>query len=476
MMSENTELDALTQMVADLYPYAERFPTFRSIPENGRSREEILELLSEMRTEEDAMGDAGRVSGSIYHGGHDHYKFLVEAFKNFAHSNVLQRDMYPSATKFEGEIVAMTASMLHGDGEVCGVITSGGTESLINPLLAYRERALEKGITEPEVIIPITAHVALEKGAHYFGIKVLHAPLGLDWKVDLEWVRSHVNKNTIALVGSAGNYPHGVIDDIEGLSQIALANQIGLHVDGCLGGWILPWFEELGHDIPRFDFRIPGVTSISADTHKFGFALKGTSVLLYRNAELRRFQYSIFPDWPGGLYASPGMSGSRSGGLIAAAWAAMVNLGRVGYLENAAAIWNAAREIETAVRSHKELQVLGNPTFLVAFRSDHFDIYHLNDALISRGWRLNSLQLPAALHFCVTLPQSLPGVTSQFARDLDEAVAYALGATGKAKSGAMYGMGGSPVGDEMMTSMMSGFMDLMCEVAPTPINSSGASE
>jgi sphinganine-1-phosphate aldolase len=219
MMSENTELDALTQMVADLYPYAERFPTFRSIPENGRSREEILELLSEMRTEEDAMGDAGRVSGSIYHGGHDHYKFLVEAFKNFAHSNVLQRDMYPSATKFEGEIVAMTASMLHGDGEVCGVITSGGTESLINPLLAYRERALEKGITEPEVIIPITAHVALEKGAHYFGIKVLLAPLGLDWKVDLEWVRSHVNKNTIALVGSAGNYPHGVIDDIEGLSQ-----------------------------------------------------------------------------------------------------------------------------------------------------------------------------------------------------------------------------------------------------------------
>jgi sphinganine-1-phosphate aldolase len=475
-MSDHSDLEALAQIVADLYPYAERFPTFRSIPAEGRTRQEILDLLTELRTREDAMGDAGRVSGSIYHGGHDHYEFLVEAFRNFAHSNVLQRDMYPSATKFEGEIVAMTASMLHGDSEVCGVITSGGTESLINPLLAYRERARESGITEPEVIIPITAHVALEKGAHYFGIKVLRAPLGPDWKVDLDWVRSHVNKSTIALVGSAGNYPHGVIDDIEGLSEIALANKIGLHVDGCLGGWILPWFEDLGHEIPRFDFRVPGVTSISADTHKFGFALKGTSVLLYRNADLRRFQYSIFPDWPGGLYASPGMSGSRSGGLIAAAWAAMVNLGRAGYLANAAAIWKAAREIEAAVRSHSELQVIGSPTFLIAFTSDQFDIYHLNDALISKGWRLNSLQLPAALHFCVTLPQSNPGVTAQFATDLAEAVAYAKSATGKAKSGAMYGMGGTPVGNEMVTSMMSGFMDLMCEVAPNPKNVSEAAE
>jgi sphinganine-1-phosphate aldolase len=467
-MSDQSDLEALAKIVDDLYPYAERFPTFRSIPAEGRSREEILELLAELRTKEDAKGDAGRVSGSIYHGGHDHYEFLVNAFRNFAHSNVLQRDMYPSATKFEGEIVAMTASMLHGDRDVCGVITSGGTESLINPLLAYRERAREMGITEPEVIIPVTAHVALEKGAHYFGIKLLRAPLGPDWKVDLDWVRSHLNKNTIALVGSAGNYPHGVIDDIEGLSEIAMANNIGLHVDGCLGGWILPWFEELGHEIPRFDFRVPGVTSISADTHKFGFALKGTSVLLYRNSDLRRFQYSIFSDWPGGLYASPGMSGSRSGGLIAAAWAAMVNLGRAGYLANAAAIWKAAREIETAVRSHSELQVLGSPTFLIAFTSDQFDIYHLNDALISKGWRLNSLQLPAALHFCVTLPQSHEGVTGQFATDLAEAVAYAKSATGKAKSGAMYGMGGSPVGNEMMTSFMSGFMDLMCEVAPNP--------
>ena len=475
-MSDHSDLEALAQLVADLYPYSARFPTFKSIPAQGRSREEILELLAELRAKEDAMGDAGRVSGSIYHGGHEHYDFLVEAFGNFAHSNVLQRDMYPSATKFEGEIIAMTASMLHGDDGVCGVITSGGTESLINPLLAYRERARSRGIADPEVIIPVTAHVALEKGAHYFGIKLLRAPLGPDWKVDLDWVRSHVNKNTIALVGSAGNYPHGVIDDIGGLSEIAIANNIGLHVDGCLGGWLLPWFEELGHEIPNFDFRVSGVTSISADTHKFGYALKGTSVLLYRDADLRRFQYSIFPDWPGGLYASPGISGSRSGGLIAAAWAAMVNLGRAGYLANAAAIWKAAREIEAAIRSHPELEIIGDPTFLIAFTSNKFDIYHLNDALIAKGWRLNSLQLPAALHFCITLPQTRAGVTAQFATDLAEAVSYAKIAKGNAKSGAMYGMGGTPVGVEMMTSMMSGFMDLMCEVAPDPVSVREATE
>jgi sphinganine-1-phosphate aldolase len=465
-MSEESDIATFLKMASSLYPYVDRFPNFHRIPEKGRTRDEILALLKELSSTEDAMGDEGRVSGSIYHGGHEHYEFLVDAYANFAHSNVLQRDMYPSATKFEGEIVAMTASLMHGPRDVCGVITSGGTESLMSPLLAYRERSRERGITEPEVIVPVTAHVALEKGAHYFGIKVLHAPLGDDWKVDLEWVASHITKNTIALVGSAGNYPHGLIDDIEGLSSLAVKYDIGLHVDGCLGGWLLPWFEDLGHEIPVFDFRLPGVTSISADTHKYGYSLKGTSVLLYRTPELRRYQYSLFAQWPGGIYASPGISGSRSGGLIAAAWAAMVNLGREGYLENASKIWKAAREIEDAVRAHPELEVIGDPTFLIAFKSEKLNVYHLNDALISKGWRLNSLQLPPALHFCLTLPQTQPGVTSQFAKDLAEAVAYAKQATGEPESGAMYGMGASPAGSEMLSELIAGFMDLMAQVPP----------
>ena len=461
----------------DFYPYRSRFRTYERLDPEGRDRQSILDELATMAAEEDRIGDEGHVSGSIYHGGHDHYSFLTEAFKLFAHSNVLQRDMYPSATKLEAEIVSMTAAMLHGDevrrhhpGEqACGVLTFGGTESLINPMLVYRERGRrEKGITEPEVIIPVTAHVALDKAAHLLGIKLLKAPLRDDWKADVEWIRDHVSKNTVALVGSAPNYAHGIIDPIEELAEIAVDHDIGLHVDGCLGGWILPWGERLGYPIPRFDFRVPGVTSISADTHKYGYALKGTSVLLYRNSNLRKYQYFNYTGWPGGVYLSPGLSGSRSGGLVAAAWAAMVSLGENGYLEIARHIFEAAATMRAGIDSIHELQVIGDPTFLVAFRSPELNIYHVNDHLIARGWRLNALQLPAALHFCVTRPNTAPHVVEAFLDDLREAVDYAKHpARPEPKSGALYGLGGTEAGDEILDVLFAAALDAMYEVAPS---------
>ena len=453
----------------DLYPYRNRFKTYHRLEPEGRDRRSILDELATMAGEEDRIADRGRVSGSIYHGGHDHYAFLTEAFRLFAHANVLQRDMYPSATKLEAEIVAMTASMLHGDEHVCGVVTFGGTESLINPMLVYRERGrAERGITEPEVIIPVTAHVALDKAAHLLGIKLLKAPLGTDWRADVGWIRAHVTSNTVAIVGSAPNYAHGVIDPIEQLAEIALERDIGLHVDGCLGGFILPWGERLGYRIPRFDFRIPGVTSISADTHKYGYALKGTSVLLYRDAGLRKYQYFTNPDWPGGIYFSPGLSGSRSGGVVAATWAAMVSLGERGYLEIARKIFETAAAIRDGVASIPELEVIGDPTFLVAFRSPQLNIYHVDDHLIAKGWRLNALQLPPALHFCVTRPNTAPGVAEAFVADLREAVEYAKHpARAEPKSGALYGLGGSPSGNEVLNMLFTAALDAMYEVAPT---------
>ena len=452
----------------DFYPYRHRFKTYHHLESRGREREEILGELATMAGEEDLIADRGHVSGSIYHGGHDHYAFLTEAFKVFAHSNVLQRDMYPSATKLEAEIVSMTRSMLHGDERACGVITFGGTESLINPMLAYRDRArAEKGVTEPEIIIPVTAHVALEKAGHLLGIKVLRAPLGAGYGVDVEWVRDHVTSHTIALVGSAPNYAHGVIDPIEDLAQVALESEIGLHVDACLGGFILPWGERLGYSIPRFDFRVPGVTSISADTHKYGYALKGTSVLLYRDADLRKYQYFNYPDWPGGIYFSPGLAGSRSGGLVAATWAAMVSLGEEGYLEIARKIFATAAEITLGVKSIPELEVIGEPTFLVAFRAPELNIYHVNDHLIERGWRLNALHLPPALHFCVTRPNTADGVGEAFVADLRNAVAYAKHPSfPEARSGALYGLGGTPVGNEILDTLFTAALDAMYEVAP----------
>ena len=453
----------------DFYPYRDRFRTYHRMAALGRDRQSILDELATMAAEEDRIADLGHVSGSIYHGGHDHYAFLTEAFRLFAHANVLQRDMYPSATKLEAEIVAMTASMLHGDSAVCGVVTFGGTESLINPMLVYRDRARkEKGITEPEVIIPVTAHVALEKAGHLLGVKVVRAPLGDDWRVDLDWVKQHLTENTVALVGSAPNYAHGVIDPIEELAAIARERDIGLHVDACLGGFILPWGEKLGRSIPRFDFRVPGVTSISADTHKYGYALKGTSVLLYRDSDLRRYQYFNFPDWPGGIYFSPGLSGSRSGGLVAATWAAMVSLGEAGYLEIARKIFDTAGTIRAGIDATPELEVIGDPTFLVAFRSPELNIYHVNDHLIARGWRLNALHLPPALHFCVTRPNTAPGVAEAFLSDLGEAVVYARHpAREEPKSGALYGLGGTPAGDAILDTLFTAALDAMYEVAPT---------
>jgi sphinganine-1-phosphate aldolase len=455
-----------------LYPYADRFPVVRSFPQQGRPRAEIIAEIEQMSAIEDAAADDGKISGSIYSGDHQHYAFLNEVYGHYSHANVLQRDVYPSATRFEGEIIAMTADLMHAP-EPIGVITSGGTESLMNPLLVYREWGRERGITRPNVVLPVTAHPALDKGAHYFGIELRKAAVTDDFVADMASVRSMVDANTVALVGSAGTYPHGLIDPIEQLSDLAVELGINLHVDGCLGGFILGWAHDVGVTVPAFDFRLPGVTSISADTHKYGFGLKGTSVLLYRTAELRKLQYFVVPDWPGGLYTSPGMSGSRSGGVIAAAWAAMVSLGRDGYTAIAADIFRTAARLCQIVGEHPELRVLGNPTFNVAFAADPahaepIDIFHVNDALAAKQWRLNGLQHPPAVHFCITRPNTMPGVMDRFAADLHEAVGYAHEHRGtRPRSGAAYGGGGTSAPAAKVHAGMVSWLDATQALPPS---------
>ena len=449
-----------------LYPYAERFPVVRSFPRTGRPRAEVLSEIDEMSEVEDSPYHEGRISGSIYSGDEAHYAFLNEVFGHYSHANVLQRDMYPSATRFEGEIIAMTADLLHAP-EPCGVLTSGGTESLMNPLLVYREWGRARGITQPNVVMPTTAHPALDKGAHYFGIELRKAAVTDQFVADMDSVRSLVDENTVALVGSAGTYPHGAIDPIDKLSALAVERGINLHVDGCLGAFILAWGEDLGYPVPVFDFGLPGVTSISADTHKYGFGLKGSSVLLYRNSDLRRLQYFIVPDWTGGLYTSPGMSGSRSGGVIAAAWAAMVTLGREGYLAIAADIFRTAAELRSVIEAHDELQLLGHSFFNVAFTTTEasgLDIFLVNDFLATRRWRLNGLQRPAAVHFCVTRPNTQPGVIDRFATDLALAVESAREHIGTpAKSGAFYA---GNVTREQIESGMAWWLDATQALPP----------
>jgi len=232
------------------------------------------------------------------------------------------------------------------------------------------------------------------------------------------------------------------MDPLDRLSELALRAGIGMHVDGCYSGFLLPWLERLGYDIPPFDFRLPGVTSISCDTHKWGYGPKGASVVLYRNYALRHYQYFVMTDWAGGYYGSPTLAGSRSAGIAAATWAAMVALGEEGYLEIARQIMKAAETIRAGVASIPEIQIIGRPTFCLAFTSNIVDIYHVNDFLAAKGWRMNVLQGPPGFHFCVTRPQTQPGVAEAFVDDLRAAVAYArTPPPHPSKTSAMYGGG-----------------------------------
>ena len=464
-----SETDDFEKILDGFWPYRRSTTTYRTVPAAPVDRVEILESIADMAHREDAVGDEGQVSGSLYCGDHDHYAFLGDVFTLFSHANVLQRDMYPSATKFEGEIISMTSDLLHGTG--VGVVTSGGSESLITALYSYRELAREtRGVTQPNVVMPTTAHVALDKGAHWMNIEVRHAPLREDYLVDVDAMAALIDDNTICLVGSAANYGHGLIDPIEEIAALAQSRGIGMHVDGCLGGWLLPWVEKVGYDVPLWDFRVPGVTSISADTHKYGYALKGSSVLLYRDKDLRKHQYFTYPDWPGGLYLSPGLAGSRSGGIIASTYAAILATGESGYLAAADAIMTTARAIRDGVRAIPELEVIGDPTFLIAFKArdvEDLDIYLVNDSLKAQGWRMNALQLPPALHFCVTRPNTQDGTAERFVEALGVAVDYAKQHRGSpAESGAMYGFGGTPQGNETLSTLMSGVLDAMHEPAP----------
>jgi len=430
----------------DFYPYAERLGVNRALPERGRSREEILPELRAIAVEEDAVWEAGGCSGTMYCGDHEHYAFLKEAFGLFAHQNALQRDMCPSATRFEGEIIAMTLDLFHAgsvsDGEPAGMVTSGGTASITHAMLAYREEGRDgRGIERPNVVKPETGHPAFDKACHLFGIELRRAPVDPQTTlVRVEAVAELIDEDTVAIVGSAGNYGYGTIDPIAELAGLALERGVGFHVDGCLGGFLLPFGEELGYGIPPFDFRVPGVTSISADTHKYGYGLKGTSTVLFRDRSLRNRCYFFMPDWSGGKYFSPGMEGSRSDGLLASTWSSLVSLGREGYRNYARQIFETSSAMQAVVRSHPELRLLGEPTFLFAFTSDEFDIYHVNDEMKRRGWRFNGLQYPNALHMAVTRPQVQPGVVQKFADDLATAVAYAREHKDQpAESAAIYG-------------------------------------
>lgn len=453
-----------------------QFPT---LPPSGISSDVIvteIEKLQQLLAHNDWKN--GRVSGAVYHGGDELLELQLKAFNMYSVANQLHPDVFPGVRKMEAEVVAMVLKLFNAPDLGCGSTTSGGTESLLLAGLAAREYARKyRGISDPEVIAPMTVHAGIEKACTYFKMKLHKVDLDpKTFQVDVKKVKRLINSNTVLIVGSAPNYPHGIIDDIEALSVLAVKYKIPLHVDACLGSFIVSFLEKSkvhgDKDIPLFDFRAPGVTSISCDTHKYGFAPKGSSIIMYREPELRRCQYYILSDWTGGMYGSPTLAGSRPGALMVGCWATLLNFGESGYSKSCYDIVSATSRARKAIETHpllsKHLEILGDPiASVIAFRtrkSSNLNIYEVGDSMTKRGWHLATLQRPAALHFAFTR-LTVP-VVDDMIEDLIEIVDDQKDNVEKPKSdtAALYGVAGSVstagVADEIIAAFLNSLYKL----------------
>ncbi|KAF5449307.1 hypothetical protein F2P56_029770 [Juglans regia] len=426
------------------------------LPRAGLGVEVIEKMKDEKRND---VVWQGKCSGTVYIGGSEsegHFSLINEACSMFAHTNPLHLDVFPSIVRFEAEVVAMTAALLGSKekgsgGQICGNMTSGGTESILLAMKSSRDyMKTKKGITKPEMIIPESAHSAYDKAAQYFNIKLWRVPINKEFRADVKAIKRHINRNTILAVDGMLTPTFCSIES----PTIDLVNSLDVVVLSC---------QDNLYPIPPFDFSVKGVTSISVDVHKYGLAPKGTSVVLYRNHDIRKHQFVAVTEWSGGLYVSPTIAGSRPGGLIAGAWAALLSLGEEGYLESTKRIMEVSKRIQKGIKEIPELFIIGRPDMtIVAFGSDVVDIFEINDVMSSKGWHLNALQRPNSIHICVTL-QHEP-IVEDFLRDLMESVKTVKENPGPISGGLapIYGAAGRMPDRGMVQELLVNYMDSTC--------------
>lgn len=469
----------------------------RSLPARPTKRQrELLRMIDDKRK---ALGETtpradrmSKASGAVYVGDPELLKVLERVYGVFSLANPMHAGIFPTTRAMEAEVVQMTASLVGGgstgsfanggiNGGICGSMTSGGTESILSAVKASRDYMRQhRRITKPEMVIAPSAHAAFIKAAEYFNIAIVKAPLDGGHRLTAPNVRRCLSRNTVLVVASAVGYPHGVLDDVEAIAALCKKRGILMHVDSCLGGFVLPFLKHVSPSIGgtegehvedyRFDFNLEGVTSMSLDVHKFGCSHKGTSVVLYRSPEIRRHQYTSITDWSGGLYISPGFAGSRNGALIATAWAAMVYHGLEGYVENTTLMMRCATRFKQAIASPDELaehvELVGDPAMsVVAFasRPGRRDIYVVNDMLSKRGWKMSALQSPAALHFCLTPAHSME-ITEELICDLRDA--YNVDGGDKDDDDGMaplYGMAAKVPDKRIIGEFLTAYQDLLLE-------------
>jgi sphinganine-1-phosphate aldolase len=414
------------------------------LPKNSVEKNEILKKMQDYRSH-DVDWKNGKIFSMVYYLNDEYYDFIKKAHNLYFSENGLNPMAFRSLKEFEREVVRMTINLHHGDDNCVGVMTTGGTESILMAVKTYRDRArkLKPWIRNPEMIVPDTIHVAFDKAGKYFDVKIKKIPVGDDFKVDVKKLKKAITRNTIMIAASAPQYPHGVIDDIEAIGEIAQNHKIPFHVDACVGGFILPFLEKLGEPITPFDYRVKGVTSISSDLHKYGYAPKGASTITYRSMDYMKFQFFVYESWPGGIYASPSFPGTKSGGAIAGAWAAMMALGEEGYLKEAQRVIDTRNKFIQGIQKIPELKILGEAnTCIVTYttKNPEHNIYLIADFLNDLGWNVDRQQKPESIHH--TISPHHDHVMDQFLIDLKAAVEFVKNNPKiEAKSNAaMYGM------------------------------------
>jgi glutamate/tyrosine decarboxylase-like PLP-dependent enzyme len=290
-------------------------------------------------------------------------------------------------------------------------------------MLVNRERARARGVDRPQILVPASAHPAYAKAAHYFDMDYVRVPLDGAYRADVAAARALVSESTCVIVASAFTYPHGVIDPVAELAALAAESGVGCHVDACIGGFVLPFLEMLGHPVPPWDFRVEGVTEISMDVHKYGYVPKGASVILHRDDDWIWHQTFFYDQWGSGLYATPAIAGARAAAPTVAAWAVMQHLGVDGYKALVADLWSTVQRVRLGIEAIEGLEIVGEPAGpLLALRSDQFDLYAVADVMDERGWHLNRNTDPYGLH--LMLSPAHRDVVDQLLTDLADAVAH----------------------------------------------------
>jgi glutamate/tyrosine decarboxylase-like PLP-dependent enzyme len=392
----------------------------RPFPRDGRP---VDDLLAEIRAGRGSDADwrGGRTFSLVYNPADPELERLQQAVaEEYLHENYLNPFAFPSLLRMEQQVVAMAAD-LFGAATAGGKLTSGGTESIFLAVQVAREHARSvRGIAEPQLVTATTAHPAFAKAAHYLDVEHVLVPVGADGRVAPEAAASALTDRSALLVGSAPCYPYGVVDPIPELAAAAAERGVLCHVDACLGGWLLPFWSRLGEPVPAWDLAVPGVTSLSADIHKYGWCFKGASVLLHRDPDMVRHQYFLYDAWPGGLYGSATTAGTRPAAPIAAAWATISHLGEAGYLRLAAEVRDATQRFRAGIEAIDGLRITGDPVMAVMeIASDVHDLAAVNDVMEDRGWHLDRQQ--GGLHLMLS-PYHVH-VVDEFLADLSEAVA-----------------------------------------------------